>query len=110
MDVEITKKVFDSCYIELMTSLPMDDIIFLALLKQHNLLPADLKEQVKAKPTRAEKTDLFLEKAIECSLGIGNGEPFNNLLTVMSDEVYVKSEILIQLAGKIKQELNEAVG
>ena len=38
-----------------MTSLPMDDVIFLGLLRKKNLFLCDLQEQVHAKSTKAER-------------------------------------------------------
>ena len=95
---------------ELSTSLPMDDPIFFGLLRQKNLFPANLEEQVQAKPTRAEKTKLFLDKIIDCSLSIDYCEPLCNLLTAMSDENYLHSDHLKQLATRIRQEINGKLG
>ena len=89
----------------LISILPMDDVKFLAMLKQRNLLPGDLKEQINAESTTAKKADIFLEKAIDRSLCIGDCEPLNKLLAVMSDEVYINSDPLKKLAEKIQQEL-----
>ena len=83
----------------------MDDTIFSGLLREQNLLPGDLKEQVKTMGTRAGKAELFLERVIESPLNVGNCEPFNSLLTVMSDEQYNNNDALKQLATTIKQAL-----
>ena len=90
-----------------MTTLPMDDVIFLELLRTHSLFPGDLWEQVQAKTTTAEKTAWFLDKAIEPSLYIDKFEPLYTLLTVMSDKVYLKNHLLKELAVEIEQELNK---
>lgn len=90
---------------QLITSLPMDDAIFSGLLREQNLLPGDLKEEVNAMHTRARKAEWFLDKAIESPLQVGNCEPFNSLLTVMSDEKYNNNDTLKHLATAIKQAL-----
>ena len=104
---EATKKVYKIFRIRLMTTLPMDHVIFLELLRNQSLLPDDLWEQVQAKTTTAEKTAWFLDKAIEPSLYIDEFEPLYTLLTVMSDEVYLKNHLLKELAVEIEQELNK---
>ena len=83
----------------------MDDVIFLGLLRQKHLLPGDLKGEVQAEKTVARKAELFLGKAIEPSIDVGEFEPFSKLLTAMSDEVYLNDDSLKQLAAKINQEL-----
>ena len=92
---------------KLITSLPTEDVIFSGLLRQKNLFPADLRGQVQAKTTRAEKNELFLEKIIEPSLAIGDSKPLSDLFTVMSDEEYVNNDALKRLATEIKEKLNE---
>ena len=104
---EATKKVYRDFYLKLLESLPMDDIVFLGLLKHQNLLPGDLKQQIQAKATRMEKAAWFLDNAIEHPLNIGNFEPLCKLLTVMANELHLKNDSLKQLAAKIEQELDE---
>ena len=105
--IEITKNVYESFRMQLITSLPMDDVKFLGLLRQKDLLPSYLEEEVQAESTRTNKTKLFLDKIIYHSIVNGDTEPLNNLLTVMNDETYISSDTLKQLATKIKQQLNE---
>ena len=88
-----------------MMSLPMDDAIFTALLRAQYLLPGDLKEEVQKMPTRVQKAELFLDRAIEPPLNIGNSEPFNVLLAVMNDKNYNDNDALKHLATTIKQAL-----
>ena len=83
----------------------MDNVIFLELLRKENLYYSDLREQVQAKSTNAEKIALFLDKAIEPSLLINKIESFRKLLTVMSDDEYLKSDLLSGLAEEIQQQL-----
>ena len=85
----------------------MNDVIFLELLRRQDLLSADLKEQVHAKATNTEKADWFLEKAIEPALHTDQLEPLNTLLTIMSDELHLKSSPLKNLADNIKQEIDK---
>ena len=90
---------------QLITSLPMDDVIFLGLLRQKKLLPGNLNYQVQlAEKTSTQKAALFLDKAVDPSIDIGEFESFNKLLTVMSDDAYLKNDSLKQLANKIKEE------
>ena len=103
-DVEITKRVYEIFRMRLIRSLPMDEVEFLGLLREQNLLYADLNEQIQATSTRADKVELFLEKAIERSFSIDDCEPFNNLLTVMS---HLNNDPLKQLAAKICQEIDK---
>ena len=46
----------------------MDNVIFLELLRKENLFNSDLREQVQAKSTNAEKIALFLDKALNRAL------------------------------------------
>ena len=90
-----------------MSSLSMDDVIFLGLLREKNLLPGNLNDEIQAEKTSADKATLFLDKAIDRAIGISEFEPLNKLLTVMSDEVHLKNGSLKQLAYEIKQRLDK---
>ena len=85
----------------------MDDVVFLKLLEHHHIFSGDLKEQVEAKATRKEKAAYFLDNAIEPPLNIGFFEPLCKLLTVMTDETYLKNDSLKQLAAIMQQELDK---
>ena len=98
--------MYENFRVQLITSLSMDDVIFLGLLRQKNLLPGDLKGEVWAEKTSARKAALFLDKAIDPSIDLGEFEPLIKLLTVMSDEVYLNNDSMKQLAAKINQELD----
>jgi len=89
--------------------MPMNDVLFSSLLREQNLLPSDLGEQVQTKATRTEKATWFLDKAIEPYIYIGDVKPLRNLLTVMSDEQYINSSPLKELATIIKEELDEEI-
>ena len=92
---------------KLMSSLSMDDAIFLGLLREKNLLPGNLNDKIQAERTKAQKATLFLDKVIDRAIGIGEFEPLNKLLTVMSDEEYLNDLQLKQLANNIKQKLDK---
>ena len=93
---------------QLITSLSMDDVIFLGLLREKNLLPGNLNDELQlAERTKAQKATLFLDKVIDRAIGIGEFEPLNKLLTVMSDEVHLKNGSLKQLANEVKQRLDK---
>ena len=103
-DVKITKKVYEIFRMRLIRSLPMDEVEFLGLLREQNLLYADLNEQIQATSTTADKVELFLKKAIERSFSVDDCEPFNNLLTVMS---HLNNDPLKQLAARMCQEIDK---
>ena len=90
-----------------MIALPMDDPLFLELLRRQDLFPGNLQEQVQAKTTKVEKTTWFLDNAIEPSVYIDKIEPLHKLLTVMSDDEYLRSDLLRGLAADIQEQLDE---
>ena len=92
---------------QLITSLSMDDVMFFGLLREKGLLPGNLINEVQAEQTKAQKAALFLDKVLDSAICIGEFDPLNKLLIAMSDEVYVKNDLLKQLANKIKQELDK---
>ena len=51
-------------YADLVKTLPMDDPCFRSLLYSADLLPGNLKDEVKSMPTRAEKAEHFLDHGI----------------------------------------------
>ena len=85
----------------------MHNATFLQLIKDQNLFSGDLAEQVQARVTRMEKAAWFLDNAIDCPVCIDKFEPLFKLLTVMTDEVYLKNDSLKQLAVEIEQELDK---
>ena len=91
-----------------MKLMSMGDVIFLGLLREKNLLPGNLYDELQlAERTKAQKATLFLDKVIDPAIGIGEFEPLNKLLTVMSDEEYLNDPQLKQLANNIKQKLDK---
>ena len=99
--------MYKDVIVQLLESLPMDDVIFLKLLEHHRIFSGDLKEQVQAKATRREKAAYFLDNGIELPLNIGFFEPLCKLLSIMNDETYLKNNSLKQLAARIEQELDK---
>ena len=53
-------------YCDLIDVLPLDDVRFRSKLQSVGLLPGNLKEEVKSKPTPAEKAEHFLDSGIKC--------------------------------------------
>jgi len=90
--------VFKEFYLQLVKALPMDDVEFTSQLYSRNLLPGNLKEQVDAKPTRADKAAYFLDYGIEPGLNIDDRTLFYDLLLVMNES---NNRVTIQLAKKI---------
>ena len=50
-----TVEVFQQFYSKLVKTLPMDDVVFTAELFSNDLLPGDLKSQIKSEKTSADK-------------------------------------------------------
>ena len=78
----------------------MDDAVFIAKLFSNNLLPGDLKNQLKLlHRTSADKAVLFLDSVIEPSVTSDGGSSFNKLLNVMEGSEY---QHVKQLAEQIR--------
>ena len=93
--------MFKQFNLNLITSLPMKDVVFLAKLNAKDLFSGSLKAQVKAMPTATEAADYFLDNKIEKDLINGTNESFLQLLSVMEEY----NESLKVLATKIKGKL-----
>lgn len=85
----------------------MEDVIFIELLRKENLFSGTLKEQIQGQTERSKKSNLFLDKAIQPSIDIGQFECLNKLLTVMSDEKYLNNDSLKELAAEIREKIAE---
>ena len=81
-------EVFQQFYSKLVKTLPMDDAVFTAELFSNNLLPGNLKSQMKSEKTSADKAVLFLDSVIEPSVTSDGGSSFDKLLHVMEDSEY----------------------
>ena len=87
----------------LITSLPMKDVTFLAKLNSKGLFPGDLKAQVKSQSTSTEAADYLLDNKIAVDLKNGNDESFMQLLSAMEEfNPFLKST-----AKEIKRKLSE---
>jgi len=83
-------------YSSLVDVLPMDDARFRSKLYSAGLLPGNLKEQVKAKSTQADKAEHFLDHAIK------NDSNFKELVKVMEE---CSDHSVQRLAKEIKPKL-----
>ena len=98
--VIMSSKVFQQFYSKLVKTLPMDDAVFTAELFSNDLLPGDLKNQLKlVHRTPADKAVLFLDSVIEPSVTSDGGSSFDKLLHVMEDSEY---QHVKELAEKIR--------
>ena len=85
----LSTEVFQQFYSKLVETLPMDDAVFIAKLFSNDLLPGDLKNQLKLlHRTSADKAVLFLDSVIEPSVTSDGGSSFDKLLNVMEDSEY----------------------
>ena len=86
-------------YADLVKTLPMDDAYFRSLLFSADLLPGNLKDEVKSMTTRADKAEYFLDHGIK-----GDTTKFLNLL-----EVLKKSEdnSVIKLTEQIINDIDQ---
>ena len=95
------EKTFKQFYIPLVTTLPMDDVIFVATLYSSGVLPGKLKSLLWSEPTAPAKASLFLDKVIGPSVSIGDSERLYMLLDCMEEH---ESKEVQDLAKKIKSQ------
>ena len=82
-------EVFQQFYSKLVKTLPMNDAVFIVKLFSNNLLPGDLKNQLKLlHRTSADKAALFLDSVMEPSVTSDFGSSFDKLLNVMEESEY----------------------
>ena len=95
----LSSEVFQQFYSKLVETLPMDDAVFVAKLFSNDLLPGDLKNQLKlVHRTSADKAVLFLDSVIEPSVTSDGGSSFDKLLHVMEDSEYQHlKELVVQI-------------
>ena len=99
-----SKAVYQQFYSKLVKTLPMDDAVFTAELFSNDLLPGDLKNQLKlVHRTSADKAVLFLDSVIEPSVTSDGGNSFDKLLHVMEDSEY---QHVKELAEQIETNLS----
>ena len=101
----MSTKIFQQFYSKLVTTLPMNDAIFIAKLYSRDLLPGDLKEHLGSLSTSARKASYFLDHVIQPSVTNGTGGRFDDLLKVMEDSDYqgVK-ELTKQIRDSLRDE------
>ena len=81
----------------------MDDECFIAELYSNNLLPGDLKHEIKSLTTSAKKAAEFLDRVIQPAVTTNGNKMFNVLLTVMRNS---GNNDVIHLAENIFPMLN----
>ena len=104
--------VFQQFYGKLVKTLPMDDAMFTAELFANDLLPGNLKNQLKlVHRTSADKAVLFLDSVIEPSVTGDGGSSFDKLLHVMEDSEYQNvKELVIQIRTSLLESHNNDRG
>ena len=90
-------------YPNLVKTLPMDDEYFIAELYANDLLPGDLKNEIKSLTTSAKKAAEFLDRVIEPAVTTNGDKMFNTLLIVMRNS---GNNEVIHLADNIFSMLN----
>ena len=95
------KEIYHKYYPQMVTSLPMQDAIFISQLVK--LLPSDLKGKVESKSTPAEAASCFLDYMIKPAVESGSKEPFEILLSIMEKSGNINLRILSQ---SIKREIH----
>jgi len=94
----MTSEILNEFIEKLITSLPMQDVIFIAKLSGKGLFHGNLKEEVRKRSSSAEAADHFLNETIEKDLKVGKDESFKKLLLVMEEF----SDPLKSLAAEIR--------
>ena len=90
----------------------MDDALFIAKLFSNDLLPGDVKNQLKLlHRTSADKALLFLDSVIEPSVTSDDGNSFDKLLNVMESCNYpCVKELANQIRVSIRKRSNSDNG
>jgi len=102
--LEVLKKYAE----KLIRCLPMNDVRFIAMLSNHELLPGNTNNQIKALPTSTDKASYILDNVIRPALDIDDTSSFDNLLSVIEHCGYAYVETL---AHEIKSEtINTGTG
>jgi len=99
---EVFNGVFVKYYSKLIQQLPINDAVFRSQLYSNKLLPGNLKEEIQAKSTKADKAEHFLDNAIKYS-----APNFKKLIALMLkyDDVLQKTatDIKKKMEGNGKQ-------
>ena len=97
-------EVFKKFYLRLIKVLPMNDECFIGDLFTKELLPGNLKAEIKALPTSVTKASKFLDDVIQPPLENDSTILFDILLNLMIECDYLAVK---QLAEEIITSLNE---
>ena len=62
-----SEKVLKEYGIKLCKALPMDNPIFLMMLKSHDILPGDTGDKLETQKTKAEKANYYIQHVIKTS-------------------------------------------
>ena len=90
-------------YADLVKTLPMDDPCFRSMLYSADLLPGNLKDEVKSMPTRADKAEHFLDHGIN-----NDTAKFLKLFEVLKKS---DDNSVIRLTEQLRNKINlQAVG
>jgi len=94
---QIFNELFLKHYKTLVAQLPMDDVLFRSELYSSKLLPGNLKDELKSKPTKADKAEHFLDIIIKKS-----EVNFKKLIAVMQE---FDNQMLQKIANEIRKEM-----
>ena len=98
-----SEKVLKKYGIKLCKALPMDDPIFLIMLKNHDILHGDSRDKLEAQKTKAEKAYYYIQQVIKTSADLY----LPKLLQAM--EQYYKEyndDVLLELVIHMIAEMN----
>ena len=104
---QVYKQVFTKYNLKLVTSLPMDDVLFITNLTAANLLPGDMQATIGSLATPAQKASHFLTHSIKPAIDNEFTNTFDTLLTVMQNCGFLHVQ---QLAAQIKAEITPGNG
>ena len=95
------KNIIQKFYVELITTLPMDDSMFLAKMYSRQILTLKQKKEIQSLHTQEDKAEFFIDCVI-ANVSMGYNEHLDILLNCMEDH---KDPLLKGLAQKIKKDL-----
>jgi len=97
-NIDNLQNIIDKYIPQLLKTLPMDDVIFIAELRSAGLLPGDLKAEIKSLKTSADKADYFLDCVILPNISVTQTN-FHKFIKVMEECSY---DAVSSLARDIK--------
>ena len=98
------KEIYQHYLSKLIRCLPMDDVLFLGMLSEHDLLPGDTEDKVRSTSlaTQTEKAAYFISHVIKPSLDVDSRVYLDKLLLVMSKSGYKHVE---EISSRITSEI-----